>query len=44
MSKFTITLENRSTILFDDDIPEEEKVKGCSTKLLDIWNQNYYSL
>lgn len=37
MSKFTIKLKNGSTILVDDDLPEEEKIKACSTKLLKIW-------
>ena len=37
MSKFTIKLKNGSTILVDSDLPEEEKLKTCSTKLLNIW-------
>ncbi len=37
MSKFTIKLKNGSTIAVDTDIPEAEKLKGSSTKLLKIW-------
>ena len=34
MGKFTIKLKNGSTITIDTDLPEEEKLKGFSTKLL----------
>ncbi len=37
MSKGVIKLKNGSTITIDTDIPEEEKLKACSTKLLKIW-------
>ena len=37
MKKGIITLKNGSTIAIDYDIPEEEKIKGCSTKLLNLW-------
>ena len=39
MSKGVIKLKNGSTIAFDTDMPEEEKLKGYSTKLLKIWYQ-----
>ena len=37
MSKGVIKLKNGSTIAVDTDLPEEEKLKTCSTKLLKIW-------
>jgi len=37
MGKFIIKFENGCTIHGDTDLPEEEKLKGCSTKLLKIW-------
>ncbi len=35
--KYTIKLKNGSTILVDTDLPQEEKLKTYSTKLLKNW-------